>query len=333
MSSQCILSATFVQKCKTSVELSRIDRIVAVWQAYFNENRKIREDTMNTVTKVFDPVAFKDTTRKQWDVAAEAWNRWSPLLNRWLGPATDVMFDMTGITRGSRVLDVAAGAGEQTMAAARRVGPSGYVLATDLSPGILAFTKANADLSGFAHVKTQVQDGEALDQIDEAPFDAVISRVGMIYFPDQNKALTGMRNKLRDGGRVGAITYAGADLNGFFSVPVGIIRRRAKLPAPLPGQPGPFSLGDPDVLEQRLKEAGFKNIEIVRVDAPVRLDTALECLQFEQESFGALHQMLGGLSEQAQDEAWAEIEEALGAFEHNNKFEGPCQMLVAAATK
>jgi hypothetical protein len=182
-------------------------------------------------------------------------------------------------------------------------------------------------------VDTLVKDGEALGEIDSPPFDAVISRVGLIYFPDQHKALTGMRDQLLQGGRVGAITYAGADLNGFFSIPVAIIRRRAALPPPLPGQPGPFSLGDPNVLAQRFRDAGFSNIQIERVSAPVRLNSALECLQFEQESFGALHQMLGGLSEQEQDDAWAEIEQALSAFETDGRFEGPCEMLVACATK
>lgn len=288
---------------------------------------------MNIPQNAFDPVAFKATTRDQWNSAAEAWNRWSPLLSRWLGPATELMFDMCQIQNGSRVLDVAAGAGEQTLAAARRTGPTGYVLATDLSPSILDHAAANARMAGLDHVETLVQDGEALHEIEAQPFDAVISRVGLIYFPDQHKALCGMRDKLRAGGRVGAITYAAADLNGFFSVPVGIIRRRAKLPAPLPGQPGPFSLGDPDVLAQRLTDAGFTGIEIERVNAPVRVKSALECLQFEQESFGALHQMLAGLPEPEQDDAWAEIEEALGAFETDGRFEGPCEMLVASATK
>jgi SAM-dependent methyltransferase len=288
---------------------------------------------MNVNQRVFDPAAFKKTTRNQWNDAAEAWNRWSPLLARWLGPATETMLEMTNVQSGSRVLDVAAGAGEQTMATARRVGPTGYVLASDLSPGILDYTASNARLAGYKNVDTVVKDGEALAEIEAEPFDAVISRVGLIYFPDQHKALSGMRDHLRPGGRVGAITYAAADLNGFFSVPVGIIRRRANLPAPLPGQPGPFSLGDPDVLAQRLKDAGFKDIQVERVDAPVRLDTAHECLQFEQESFGALHQMLGGLSATEQDDAWAEIEEALQAYEADGKFEGPCEMLVAAATK
>lgn len=288
---------------------------------------------MTSVQKVFDPIAFKETTRAQWDGAADAWNRWSPLLNRWLGPVTEVMLDMTRVQAGSRVLDVAAGAGGQTMAAARRVGSTGYVLATDLSPGILRHTAANAGLAGFGHVETIVKDGEELAEIKATPFDAVISRVGLIYFPDQHKALTGMRDQLREGGRVGAITYASAALNGFFAIPVGIIRRRAALPAPLPGQPGPFSLGDPDVLAKRLSDAGFKDVQVERVAAPIRLDSALDCLQFEQESFGALHQMLAGLSEPEKDDAWAEIEEALGEFEYDGRFEGPCEMLVASATK
>lgn len=287
---------------------------------------------MNTTPAIFDPVKFKDTTRQQWDVAAEAWNRWSPLLSRWLGPATEQMLDMTNVKSGGRVLDVAAGAGEQTLMAARRVGANGYVLATDISPAILEYAAQNAQLAGLTNVDTAIVDGEELDSISAEPFDAAISRVGLIYFPDQYAALSGIRRKLRPGGRVGAMVYGTAEKNGFFSGPVSIIRRHAALPAPLPGQPGPFSLGNPDVLFERLTEAGFTDIDIEVVDAPVRLGSALECLQFEQESFGALHQMLAGLSAQEQDEAWAEIEEMLKNFETGGQFEGPCQMLVAAAT-
>ena len=70
----------------------------------------------------FDPVKFRQTTRAQWESAAEAWDRWAPLLARWLGPSTEAMLDMAGVGAGSRVLDVAAGAGEQTLSAARRGG-------------------------------------------------------------------------------------------------------------------------------------------------------------------------------------------------------------------
>ena len=76
--------------------------------------------------------------------AAEAWDRWSPLLARWLGPATEAMLDAAGVVPGARVLDVAAGAGEQTLVAARRAGPAGHVLATDISPTILRYAAAAA---------------------------------------------------------------------------------------------------------------------------------------------------------------------------------------------
>jgi ubiquinone/menaquinone biosynthesis C-methylase UbiE len=243
------------------------------------------------------------------------------------------MFDMADIGVGSRVLDVAAGAGEQTMAAARRVGEGGHVLATDLSAGILEFAAALASEHGYSQVGTKVLDGEALDTLPEGSFDAVVSRVGMIYFPDQQKALGGMKHALRDGGKVAAMVYSTAENNGFFSLPVSIIRRRAKLGPPLAGQPGPFSLGGDGVLAAALEAAGFKEVQSVTIDAPVRVPTAAECLAFEKESFGALHQMLGGLSDSEKAEAWAEIEETLCQFEGASGFVGPCEMIVAVGTK
>lgn len=286
-----------------------------------------------TTQQVFDAAKYKQTTLEQWNNAAEAWDRWGTLLSRWLGPATETMLNMADVSQGSRILDVAAGAGEQTLAAARRAGRTGHVLATDLSPTILKYAERAARLAGLDNVGTHAIDGERLDELDAGPFDAVISRVGLIYFPDQQKALRGMRNKLRDGGKVSAMVYSTAECNGFFSLPVSIIRRRAALPPPLPGQPGPFSLGQPEVLEKALSDAGFRDIQIVKVHAPVRLATASECLQFEQESFGALHQMLGGLSDTEKDEAWEEIEQALKQFETHQQFEGPCEMLIAVGTR
>lgn len=288
---------------------------------------------MNAQPQQFDPIKYKQTTLQQWNTAASAWHRWAPLLSRWLGPATETMLDMCGITRGSRVLDVAAGAGEQTLAVARRVGETGHVLATDISPTILEYAESAAKLAGLHNVQTRAIDGEALDELDAGPFDAVISRVGLIYFPDQQKALAGMKQQLREGGKVAAMVYSTADKNPFFSIPVSIIRRRANLPAPLPGQPGPFSLGSEEILKKAFSQAGFRDIEVKTIAAPVRVASAAECLQFEQESFGALHQMLSGLSDAEKDEAWNEIEEALGQFENDGQFEGPCEMLVAVGTK
>ena len=130
--------------------------------------------------KAFDPVVYKETTRRQWQDAAAAWDRWSEVLERWLGPATEVMLDLAGIRQGSRVLDVAAGAGGQSFAAARRTGPGGSVLATDISSNLLDFTARRAREAGLDNVETAVVDGERLD-VEAASFDAVISQIGRAH--------------------------------------------------------------------------------------------------------------------------------------------------------
>jgi SAM-dependent methyltransferase len=292
----------------------------------------IREQETAMAAATFDPARYKQSTLEQWDEAAEAWSRWGPTLESWLGEATELMLDLTGVGAGSRVLDVAAGAGGQTIAAARRAGPGGAVLASDISPEILRYAERAAAAAGLGNVATSVLDGEDLS-IEPGIYDAAISRLGLIYFPDQLLAARQQRQALRDGGRIGAIVYSTADRNEFFSIPVGIIRRRAGLPAPAPGQPGPFSLGAGGALEQLLADAGFSEIEVRRLPAPLRMSSAAECVRFEQESFGALHQMLSGLEQVERDEAWEEIRTALGAFEGSEGFVGPCELLVVAATR
>jgi SAM-dependent methyltransferase len=279
----------------------------------------------------FDPERYKSTTRDQWDSAAQAWHNWGPTLQLWLGPATEIMLDMAGVKPGSRVLDVAAGAGDQTLHAAKRVGPSGFVLATDISSKILELAQQSASGSGYRNVRTRVLDGESLD-VEPGSFDAAISRVGLIYFPDQHKALTGMCKALKSGGRLGAIVYSTADRNQFFSIPVSIIRRRANLPPAAPGQPGPFSLGGDGVLRDALTRAGFLDVKEQRVPAPLKMKSAAECLRFEKESFGALHTMLAGLDEGGKEAAWREIENELRKFENPSGFEGPCELIVIAGS-
>ncbi len=221
----------------------------------------------------FDPAAFKSGTRDQWDQAAAAWDAWRPTLEEWLAEPTATMLDLARVTGGAHVLDVAAGAGGQSVLAARRAGPQGRVLATDISAGILELAQRRFDQSGLANATTKVMDGEELAG-EEGRFDAVICRLGLMYFPDRAGALAAAHRALRPGGRFAAVVFGAAADNVFFSLPVSIIRRRAGLgPAP-PGQPGPFSLAADGVLEQELAAAGFIELEVQAVEAPLRLPSA-----------------------------------------------------------
>ena len=126
------------------------------------------------MTITFDAETYKRTTRRQWQDAAEAWHRWGPTIEDWLGDATKRMLDAAEVGPGSSVLDVAAGAGGQSLAAARRAGPAGRVLATDIAPALLEYAAKSAADAGLSNVDTLEADGERLD-VSEAAFDAAIS--------------------------------------------------------------------------------------------------------------------------------------------------------------
>src|SRR6267154_1946595 len=124
-------------------------------------------------TATFDSGVYKETTRRQWQEAAEAWHRWDPVFDRWLGEGTALLLDFAGVEEGARVLDIAAGSGGQTIEAARRAGAAGAVLATDISSNILDHAEAAARAAGLANVETHVMDGENLDVV-AGSFDAAI---------------------------------------------------------------------------------------------------------------------------------------------------------------
>ena len=173
-------------------------------------------------------------------------------------------------------------------------------------------------------------DGEDLD-LPDASFDAVLSRLGLIYFPDRQRALGEIRRVLKPGGRVVLASFTTPQANPFFSIPIAIIRRRAQLPSPPPGGPSPFSLGNQEVMEEAFQQAGFRDVQMRVIQAPLHLADTAECVRFEQESYGALQEMLAGLSEAAREATWQEVHQALTQFEGPDGFESPCELLVGVA--
>ena len=101
---------------------------------------------------------------------------------------------------------------------------------------------------------------------------------------------------------------------------------------PLAGQQGPFSLGAQGVLEEAFRKASFHAVESRVVRAPLRMQSADECVRFEQQSFGALHQMLSGLDAGEREGAWQEIASRLRQFESGGRFEGPCELVIGVGT-
>lgn len=280
----------------------------------------------------YDPAAYKQAVTEEWQRAAHGWHKWIPTVNAWLHGATEAMLDAAELRAGSRVLDIAAGDGGQSVAAAQRVGPAGEVLATDIAPEFVKLANAVAARTGLGQLRAEVMDAEALTLPDDS-FDAAISRLGLMYLPDLPKGLAEIRRVLRPGGRVAAVVFTTAERTPFFSIPVKLIRERRGLPAPVPGQPGPFSLGASGILSGSFEAAGFREVRENIIDAPLRFETVEACVRWRREASGTMQEMLSGLDEETQEEIWREVEEALRRYESPQGFESPCELLVCSGAR
>jgi SAM-dependent methyltransferase len=280
----------------------------------------------------FDAAGYKNAQREQWNKDGAAWRRRTPMLERWYGAATREMLDVARIDTGQHVLDVAAGAGEPAISAAERVGTRGHVLATDISEGIIELARQVAHERGLTQVETRRMDGEHLD-LPDASFDAVLCRLGLMYMPHPATALREWRRVLRPGGRVAVAVFSTPDRNPWGAVPAAIIRRRAQLPPPVPGQPGPFGLGGAGVLEGLFRDAGFADAQVRAVPVPHRAATAAEYVAVAREAFGGFNAMMGRLPVEERESVWNEVEAAMREFESPAGFEVAGECLVAAATR
>lgn len=280
----------------------------------------------------FDAARYKAAQREQWNKDGEAWRRWTPTLERWYGEATRQMLDLAQVQPGQRILDIAAGAGEPAVSAARRVGPGGYVLATDISEGIIELARQVAHELGLEQIETRAMDGEKLD-LPDASFDAVLCRLGLMYMPHPVMALREWRRVLKPGGRVAVAVFSTPDRNSWGAVPASIIRRRANLPPPVAGQPGPFAVGAPGLLEDLLRQAGFADPEVRAVPVPHGAASSADYVRVAREAFGGFKAMMAHLPPQEQESVWNEVEESMRSFESQGGFEVPGECLVAAATK
>ena len=115
--------------------------------------------------------------------AAEAWRAMAAVHAGVLGQVTEQMLDLAALDPGMRVLDVAAGAGEQTLAASRRLGSSGRIIAVDISASMLEAANETMREHGAENVETRVMDAQRLE-LDADSFDAAISRFGVMLVPD-----------------------------------------------------------------------------------------------------------------------------------------------------
>jgi SAM-dependent methyltransferase len=279
------------------------------------------------------PSAPEAAIRAQWDAAAEGWDAQTPAIRSWLREATDVMFAMAGVERGQTVLDVAAGAGDQTLDLAERVGAEGRVIATDLSAELIVRLQANAQRAGAQTIEARVADAQ-VPMPEVAAFDAAVCRLGLMLMPDPARALAATVAALKPGARVGAMVFAGPEENPCLRILMGTALRHAGLPPRDPFAPGSLmSLGRSGALEDLFRGAGLKEIVVTRLEAPFRLPSVRDYVAFARAAAAPVRAVLERLEPAAREAAWADIESELSRFSGPDGWEGPNTLLLAAGQR
>ena len=270
--------------------------------------------------------------RATWESAAPGWAKWEEAFSKNLVDVTGTMLDLAGVASGMHVLDLACGAGSQSLRAAERVGPNGRVVANDISATMLTHVQESAMRAGLSNIETLECAAEDLPTTQDA-YDAAICRLGLMLFSAPKQALDAVHIVLKPKARFAGLVFTTPANNPFMSQPMQILLRHAGKKPPASGKPGIFALGGSGALEGLLANSGLSNVHTKIVRAPIRLASAAEALEMMQQAFGAYRAVVSDLSPEAQSAAWSEVDECLGQFERGDGFEVEVEFVIGSGAK
>lgn len=245
--------------------------------------------------------------------AAEVWRRSAARRARTVAAATEKMFEAARLRPGMRVLDVAAGTGDQSLLAAQIVGPAGSVLAADISPSMLAVAEESAREAGLSNVETKVADASRME-LPDAHFDAAICRFGLMFLPDVHAALLRMYAALKADARFATLVWSTADRNPYVDLQIELVREMGRMPSPPPSIVRTVSLGGPGKLEEALRAAGFRDIEVTAVPTPRDFASVDEAFEAMRSSSPAQGELTRAMSDAERERYGAELRRRLAVY-------------------
>jgi ubiquinone/menaquinone biosynthesis C-methylase UbiE len=257
---------------------------------------------------------IKQSQRQGWDSVALGWQKWWKIFENGAQTVSDKLIELADIKPDSKVLDIATGIGEPAITAARHVGNSGHVLATDLSPQMLSIAKERAKSQSLDNIMDFREGDAETITLQQSAFDAALCRWGLMFLPNVDSGLSNIYESLVDGGRFAAAVWSTPDKVPQLSIPMDIARHETKAPLPPPGTAGPFSLADEKLLYRSFEKAGFKNIQIEKVKVTFKFDTAGDFTEFTQDIAAPVNAMLKGQSKERIEQIWNAITQEISRY-------------------
>jgi ubiquinone/menaquinone biosynthesis C-methylase UbiE len=208
--------------------------------------------------------AYREQSRETWGQMAPGWRDRREWLMDITGRVNDWLVQKADPQPGQTILDIAAGTGDLGFHVAERVGQEGRVISTDFAPEMVDVARRLGEARGLTNVEYRVLDAESTD-LDEDSVDGAVCRWGYMLMADPAAALKETRRVMRDGCPLAFAVWRTPDRNPWAAVPGMTLVQRGHMPAPEPGAPGIFALGEPDRIRELVTGAGFGEPELEEI--------------------------------------------------------------------
>jgi enediyne biosynthesis protein CalE5 len=270
--------------------------------------------------------------RTMWAAVAPAWAEHADYAEARGADLSERMLTATSPQPGERVLELACGSGGLGLAAAERVAPGGTVVLSDVVAEMTSIAAARASARAITNVSTQQLDLEQIDEPDAA-FDIVLCREGLMFAPDPARAAREVTRVLRPGGRLAVSVWGPATSNPWLTIVFAAVQAVTGTTVPPPGVPGPFSLGDRDLLVRLFVDAGVADIDSADVAVPMRAPSFDAWWERTCALAGPLAKVLESLPRQARDAIREHAREAVRDYEQPGQLELPGLALLVSGRR
>ena len=272
-------------------------------------------------------------TLQQWSDTAKYWTKHSATIRQMFSPLTEALIEDAAIVQGQSVLDVAGGAGEPSLTIADRVGPSGSVMCTDAVAEMVAAAQAEAEKRGLRNIEFRQCTADSLPFSDDS-FDAAVSRLGAMFFPDPEADCREMLRVTKPDGRIAFVVWRRSEINPFCSVVTDIMARHVEAAPTDPDAPGAFRFAEPGKLASILESAGGVDVHerVLKFDIAAPISPA-EFWQMRSAISETLRTKLQKLSDAERAQIAKEVLASVTEFFPDDRMRFPAQMLIVTGRK
>lgn len=274
----------------------------------------------------------KAHNQAHWDMMAPRWKAWWYRYGPASQPVSDYLVAQANLAPGARVLDLATGLGEPALSFARAIGPRGLVLGVDQAAKMIEFAREMAAEAGLANTRFEVQDVEHLALPNEEPFDALVSRWGLMFCTDVVATLKRARDYLRPDARLVAAVWSRPEQVPMLELAGRVMKASLNIDLSRPG-PGPFTLSDEANFQALIRQAGFRPRALEPVAVVLDYASAQEFLQDRAMTSPILEDTLAGLSAEQRSRFDAALEAAVDPWRHAEGIRLVNQALCLTAVK